>query len=194
MNSSSFSCLTLSISFSISQSLSQFTYTHQTQKNASILTFGLFLFYFLIGKYRNGSHAFLYFTLFVCCWFSFYCAAAHSLSLSWINVCTRFQIFFLTDFWVVCARFFLFYLFFFDKSAVFEKCDLFFSSFYSVGRVKLCVSSRLISEWYFSVFFLCGIIVSMKYCCRHEVTDKCVLYYLIDILLRKGTFMAHVWM
>lgn len=147
---------------SISHSLSQFTFTHQTQKIISLLFFCvLFFFFFSFDRKISKWIAFLYFSLFVC-WFSF--TVTDSLSLS-RNMLTRLYIF-LTDFLVV---------FFSDKSAFLKSVISFFFSFYSVGRVKLCefpINKRVIFfcfflSWVCVCVFVC-IVFSMKYYHRHK--------------------------
>lgn len=152
----------LLLSLSISQSLSQLTCTHQTQKKRR---FSFFLFLFLLF-YRKISKwiAFLYFSLFAC-WFSF--AAIDSLSFSRENV----------NAFIYFSDWFLGFFFCSDKSAFLKNVISFFLVSIQLDEWS-CVSFRLISEWYFFLFyFLLFIVFSSsvhnsfnenEYCHRHK--------------------------
>lgn len=139
----------LSLNFSIS--ISRLTFTHQTQiKNnlpffslAICLCFCFVLFFDRENIEMNWARARVFRILF-------------GLFVDFLLVCACAM-----RVWAVCRFSFsfsksvnaFFWLISFDKSAFFEKCDRVFSSFCSVARVKLYLSFRLISEWYFLVFF-----------------------------------------
>lgn len=157
-------CLASSDFLSISYTLSQFTFTHQTQKKS----FSSPLLFFWSGKIRNDSYFCLFLRLF--CWF--FCCFYFSLwSILFLFLALRFN----------CVIF----IFRFDKSAVFEKRELFFFSFKSVVRVKLCeflINRRVI---YFSSFFFFwnkkrwnierGIVID-----NNKWNDNCVLFYIYE--------------